>query len=950
MKSFVLAAILFFEIPALFAQPDTVWTRTYGGDSTDVAYAVRQTSDGGFAFTGYTRSFGNGSDDFWLVKTDEDGDSLWSRTYGGSESDRCNSLILTEDNGFLLVGSTESFGSGSSDVWVVRVDEDGDSLWSRTLGGSEQDEGADAVESSNGDLYIAGTTYSFGAPGADFWLIALNHAGDSLWSQTYGEYPPYTCEAIAAFTDGRLVLAGTHHGGNGASFRAYTVSADGELLDGFGDSWLGYSFGSDVAVLSNQNYAIAGQYYDEDDIDGVGKVVLVSGIDYSGIWRRDLGGSGYDAFTAVQGDHDDRIICAGFTESYDAEVNYPDFWLAQLGPDGDSLWMCTFDHGGSELAFDVQTLATGYILVGTCGSWPPGSDVWLVRAGYTDAVLDAYPTGLEFGHVSAGDTVEQLVMLRNPGNDDILVTGLSMPNSFSSNLESAMTLAPGDSTELRLRFHPDAIGPFAGVATVLGNMENVVTIEVVGYGLVDSLWSHTYGGPAADSCCAVISLSDGGFLLAGSTYSFGAGGVDYYVVRTDDAGEVLWSRTYGRGEDDICRAAVLLLNDEIALAGASESFNTYKESWFWLVKIDAAGDTIWSRTYDLGSEGVCTSMSLTLDGGFLLGGYTVSGEHADFAVLKTDSHGDSSWSLILGNADSDERCNAVYQLSDGTTIAVGSKEAPLDDDRATGYVVGIDSVGNFLNQRIYNYGYGDDGFNHISVMQDGNFILTGTCEHNWYPSNGSDMWTVVAIPFGGWWQRLNTVELHNHAWMSCLLPEHGLLTVGSTGTSFNGMTDGLVVAYDLDGPTDWIRTYGGEGSDEIRTAVLTDSGVIMLGGNTNSSGGGESDFWLIKLGWMTPPDQSDDASRPPLTFGLGQNYPNPFNSATRISFDLPREAHATVKVFNVMGQEVVVLADEFMNSGTHSIMFNADELPSGIYFCNLRTATQSETRKMVLLK
>ncbi len=116
------------------AQPDSLWSRTFGGERADECLSIIQTEDGGYALAGYTNSFGSGYRDMWLVKTNADGDSLWSQTYGGEGMDICNSIIQTEDGGYALAGLTVTSGI-YADMWLVKTDEDGDSLWSRTFGG-----------------------------------------------------------------------------------------------------------------------------------------------------------------------------------------------------------------------------------------------------------------------------------------------------------------------------------------------------------------------------------------------------------------------------------------------------------------------------------------------------------------------------------------------------------------------------------------------------------------------------------------------------------------------------------------------------------------------------------------------------------------------------------------------------------------------------------------------
>jgi hypothetical protein len=152
---------------------DSLWSRTFGGSQVDVGLSVCPTFDGGYILAGCTQSFGLGQDDLWLVKTDENGDSLWSRTFGGSGWDGCNSVIQTSDSAYVLAGHTTSFGAGGDDFWLVRTDAQGDSLWTRTFGGSADEQCYSVQQTSDGGCVLAGFTNSFGAGGSDFWVIKL---------------------------------------------------------------------------------------------------------------------------------------------------------------------------------------------------------------------------------------------------------------------------------------------------------------------------------------------------------------------------------------------------------------------------------------------------------------------------------------------------------------------------------------------------------------------------------------------------------------------------------------------------------------------------------------------------------------------------------------------------------------------------------------------------------
>jgi len=140
-KKLLLSGTVIFLFSAnLFAQgPDTLWTKTYGGENWDEGFSVQETSDSGYIITGRTNSFGVGQFDVYLIKTNANGDTLWTRTYGGINQDGGYSVQQTLDSGYIIVGMTASFGVDSGDVYLIKTDSIGDTIWTKTYGGIRYD-------------------------------------------------------------------------------------------------------------------------------------------------------------------------------------------------------------------------------------------------------------------------------------------------------------------------------------------------------------------------------------------------------------------------------------------------------------------------------------------------------------------------------------------------------------------------------------------------------------------------------------------------------------------------------------------------------------------------------------------------------------------------------------------------------------------------------------------
>ncbi len=155
-----------------------IWDSSFGGEGTDFLKCVHETGDGGFIAAGWTRSFGNGLSDMWLIKLDKDGNMLWNKTYGGGSYDTCNFLEVDDDGGFVLVGSTASYsrysGKSNDDLWVVKTDRYGNKVWGRILGGKDNDLGNYIQKTDDGGYIIVGTSRSYSSGGdRDIWLVKI---------------------------------------------------------------------------------------------------------------------------------------------------------------------------------------------------------------------------------------------------------------------------------------------------------------------------------------------------------------------------------------------------------------------------------------------------------------------------------------------------------------------------------------------------------------------------------------------------------------------------------------------------------------------------------------------------------------------------------------------------------------------------------------------------------
>jgi Secretion system C-terminal sorting domain len=186
---------------------EETWWYTYGGDQRDYATSVKQANDGGYIISGTTQSFGEGIWNLLLMKTDSDGNELWMHAFGGVGSQNGWEVQQTSDEGYIVTGWTQSFGAGLHDVWLIKTDSGGNESWNQTYGGIESDQGFSVDQTSDGGYVIAGYTRTLGDD--DLWVIRTDSGGGETWTQRFGGVGGEYGQRIVQGTDGLYYVTGS---------------------------------------------------------------------------------------------------------------------------------------------------------------------------------------------------------------------------------------------------------------------------------------------------------------------------------------------------------------------------------------------------------------------------------------------------------------------------------------------------------------------------------------------------------------------------------------------------------------------------------------------------------------------------------------------------------------------------------------------------------------------
>lgn len=418
--------ILFILFSSIAGAQKVRWQKTYGGNAYDQCNSVCLTREGNYVMAGYTRSndgdvSGNHGDqsDFWIIKLNYYGDTLWKKTYGGTKEDEAMSIKQTKDGGFIIAGTISSNDGdikaslGRYDFWVIKLDALGNMKWMKSLGGTGNDKVRSVIETSDSGYVVLGETGSRNGyvgkqkGSIDLWMAKVNKKGEYQWERSYGGLLSETGCTMIETPDKGLLIAGA------------TESTDDDIVSNHGerDVWLlktdafgykqwsktygGSDFEEPHAIIKalGGGYIIAATTFSKDQQiqSNAGKCdIWIFKITEDGEmeWSKTYGGSEMDGANDIITSWDGCYIIAGMTSSKDKLITknagYFDAWLLKINASGTLLWQKTFGGKMNDIFTSVKLTAdTSYACFGHTESSDQllkgvkkfdGNDFWFLSA------------------------------------------------------------------------------------------------------------------------------------------------------------------------------------------------------------------------------------------------------------------------------------------------------------------------------------------------------------------------------------------------------------------------------------------------------------------------------------------------------------------------------------------------------------------------------------------
>lgn len=489
-------------------------------------------------------------------------------------------------------------------------------------------------------------------------------------------------------------------------------------------------------------------------------------------------------------------------------------------------------------------------------------------------------------------------------------------------------------------------------------------------------WQQSIGGDDDDFGWFVEISQDGGYIAAGHSYSSNGdltenkGGRDFWIVKLNASGNIVWQKSLGGTGNESARCIQPTTDGGYVVAGANSSVDgdiTGNKGGidFWIVKLNASGSILWQKSFGGSKEDVATSIQQTTDNGYIVTGYSKSGDgdvnghhgegSGDIWVLKLDASGDIIWQNTLGGTGIDYSYS-IQETDDNGYILIGASNSN-DGDVSVNHgdfdvwVVKLNVIGSIVWQKSYGGSNEDWGYS-IRKVSDGGFIIGAYSFSNDGDVSGnhgeSDIWVAKLDNLGViLWEKSLGGSSNEYTWSVQSNENNGFIVAGYSMSNDGDVSENLgdfdywIVELDHAGNIEWQKSYGGSAEEKSRAIKQTSDGAYIIAGYSFSNDGdvsgsnGDRDLWIVKL---VASQETGITTTQTLTFNV---YPNPSSESVTLS-NVPDDA--LIQISDASGKVIY----KNRSNGVNQVI-NLSNIANGVYLVHIKKDDLVGQTKLIMI-
>lgn len=909
-------------------------------------------------------------------------DTAWIKHYGSNQvpsNDRTKAIATDDEGNIYVTGSTESTWTGS-DFLTIKYDSLGNKIWEIIYNGPKNDDNQpnDIALDNNGNIYVTGS---------DFTTVKYSPNGEELWVVCYNSIEGINSCALEVDSIGNVYVAGECVT---VKYNTDGIEQWAALYNGAGEFY--WNAVTDIAVGSTGNVYVSGNFVDSNYVayssiikySSSGLEQWIERIDSSKIIRLALDGSENVYLTGGKGYY--------YNDPFGGEGGFvsDSLFTIKLNSDGINLWNASYCGitENSLMATDLALDDSGNLFVSGIGyesddnisivikyssggiqQWKLNSDLTYISGIDLDSFSNILAAGQE---VSSDTTISCTIIKYNPQG---VVQWVSRYNS-SNYLKhiTAITISAGDNVCI------------AGWVERADTGDDWFTIRYNTEGIEQ--WISQYDGPGtSDDLARCIDIDDFGnvyvtgfsqFVLGWSTVKYNAYGQEQWIknysipssgyltppvdIDIDDLGDIYITGESGSDGQVAKYSTVKYSPDGVELWSKQDSITLIAPGIIGIsdLAIDQSGNiivtdiggvfkygtkkynqlngnTIWSTNYYVGGTSYAKAIAIDNLNNIYITGHTFPGHnnHFDFTTLKYNASGSQQWVATYNGPDSDkDEANALVVDDDGNVYVAGNSTRWENNESYTEWItIKYNNAGiqQWLRKRRMQRRSNEE--TNILLYEPGFVYVVGKDTSGFavikYTTDGTPIWDKnYLLQNMGFFDIVSTIDDEGNIYIT-----NGIATLK---INRDGQLQWEAI-YNLNRHYDW-------GTIDIELDAAKNVYTIGTSKINNST-----IYTTIKF-IQTPTDLEHEALNSPTEFKLSQNYPNPFNPSTTIEFSIPKSEIVSLKIYNLLGQEVAALVSEKLAAGTHKYEWNTGALASGIYIYKVKAGRFNTAKKMILLR